>query len=89
MVINPFRIQVTPEQSIIVQKFLFSNNYEWFDSGTKIQHLELPYLFIGIKYLTHSNNNSTFSTHRFPELTYQDIIKVLRTDKLKKLNEII
>ena len=44
MEISNFKMAVTPEQSRIVQEFLFKNGYRWADGSNKIACVKAPYL---------------------------------------------
>lgn len=75
MKIEPFKIKVTPEQSMTVQEVLFANGYTWSDGSVSIQPLTAPYLFFNIWHiipeLTWSCNIDTFSRADQPELTFE------------------
>lgn len=44
MEIKPFSMKATPEQSRIVQKFLFANGYCWRGGDKKVSGINFPYL---------------------------------------------
>ena len=42
---KPFKIKVTPEQSIIVQEYIFKHNYAWADKSAEVLNTTSPFLF--------------------------------------------
>ena len=58
MEIKPFSMQVNPEQSRIVQEFLFANGYRWRISGKQVMYTERSYLTLGVH-----DNDSMYLMH--------------------------
>lgn len=90
MEIKPFKIQVTPEESEIVQEALFANGYKWFGDGeVRVQSYEILYLYFyeheleTTLSLFHGNDIDVFKKDPLPELTFQQF-KELYIDKIEK-----
>jgi len=70
MEIKPFSMKVNPEQSRIVQEFLFANEFTWY-SGTKtVMNTEANYLCFSSGDLTWTNNLTPNLSFKKFEQTY-------------------
>lgn len=91
MVIEPFKMKVSPSQSKLVQKMLFENGYEWSDVGKKIQHTNKKclclhyddYPSLAIMYDT----SAYMCNITWEEFEKKYVIKYLRKEKLKKIEQ--
>jgi len=84
MIIQTCKIRLTTEQSEILQQFLFDNNYTWMSGEKRIKYTD-----DGILYLTEKGITTSYRYSQLPEITFDNfIIKLIRKEKLKKLNEI-
>jgi peptidoglycan hydrolase CwlO-like protein len=72
--IPKFKIQVTPEQSEYVQKWIMANKGTWYSGNKKIKNTKQRYLFTRYDnrdVLTHcSNYKATFNDDNSPEITF-------------------
>jgi len=93
MEIKPFWVEVTPEQSKIVQETLFKNGYTWHGGRTEISHTDSRYLsFYGTEELPFISPNLTYGGNRAeaytPKLTFEEFKQkyIMNTqDKIKQL----
>lgn len=77
MKIEPFKMEVTPEQSRQVQEILFRNWGEWNSGDAYVQHEEEPFLFFSGKYLQFITklSRSYFEDGRpEPQITFADFM---------------
>lgn len=71
MNIEDFKIQVTEEQSKIVQEVLFKNGCKWHYSGKILSHLDSKYLYCSNSGIAHGNNLIVFYESEEPEITFE------------------
>lgn len=74
MEISNFKMAVTPEQSRIVQEFLFKNGYGWNTAKKyqEIKYLDHRYLYLEYNYISCGNSAECFSEQELPELTFEE-----------------
>lgn len=94
MKIEEFNINVTSEQSKIIQEFLFKNDYTWASGDQYFRYLD----YDGCKWLSFSiweekNRNCLFIAYieNCHDITFEDfsqryLIKYFRREKLNKIN---
>lgn len=89
MEIKDFKIVVTPEQSKIIQEFLFKNGYSWISKVTNIQYTNLEYLFFSNKRgISVGRQQEDFNEKPFTELTFEQFKKLyMQEDKSLRYNE--
>ena len=96
MKISQFKMFVTPEQSKIVQEFLFAQGYSWKDGTTKVKNLNKKLLLFTDTYeaglgLTYTNTFTFVTYTHIPELTFEEFenkyIKVEDTSKALRYNK--
>ena len=86
MEISNFKMGCTPEQSRVVQEFLFKNGYKWCDDTTEVSCLEEPCLILdledegGLRWV----ENYNFAEENIPELTFEQF-KELYMQEAKSL----
>ena len=72
------KIQVTPEQSEKLQKYLFKKEYSWYNGGKCVKYADKPFLFIGkdfaLAYMC-EKNKSYFEEHPYYEITMEDVFE--------------
>ena len=68
MEISNFKMVVTPEQSRIVQEFLFKNGYGWIFDGHKVRYIDKPVLCFD-EVLMWSKSIDTFG--EYDEITFE------------------
>lgn len=72
MKIEPFKIEVTPEQSRQVQEIVFRNGYAWHSGSRAVMNEQFKCLFFGDDALTVSN--SIHSVAGLPLITFADFM---------------
>ena len=90
--IEPFEIKVNPEQSRIIQKVLFQNNYDWVNYNHKtIQHTNKKYLSLdrgyddSAKELCYIPSKSEFESDQTKEITFEYFLKTYAPKEYRKL----
>jgi len=82
-----FKIQVTIDESIIVQKTLFKFGIVWNSGSSDIHNTESQYLFIRNDAISHFDNKRWFEDQQLPELTFENFkklyIKPMETKQIK------
>jgi len=86
MEIKPFKMKVTPKQSVKVQEILFKNGYEWHSGEIKILHKKNFYLYFQalIQYgeispslfTDFTNDGEEFDNDKLTEVTFEEFIKL-------------
>lgn len=78
-----FKIQVTPEQSEILQKYMFGLGYKWGDNKQSVNHTAFEYLFFNNKYIYVGVLLETFIGYGLQEITFsqfQEMTKEIKTE---------
>lgn len=72
MMIENFKIKVTPEQSRIVQETLFKFGCYGINSSKEVGHTDSIYLYLENNILTHGNNIINFNKEVAPEISFEE-----------------
>lgn len=82
-----FKIQVTPEQSKIVQEILFGYGIYWVSRTRSIICLDAPYLFVENGKISQCSKRQRdyFENHRLPEITLNEFFAEYAFYKLLNL----
>ena len=91
MTIRPFKIKIeNQQQSIMIQKVLFSNGYYWYGDSTDIRYTVYKYMYLDHpKYtynwrnLMHGLNDDVFTDADIPELTYKKFMNLYSGKPIK------
>lgn len=59
-----------------IQEKLFPLGYLWPDKDFKAQYTEEPFLFLSNNEITHSSNMILFKSHRYKEITAEEILSL-------------
>ena len=86
MKIEPFKIQVTPEQSAKVQNELFRKGFFWCSENDKVLHTDVPYLMFrhclnGDLAIYYEYSEAAFEERKLREITFEQFM-----NEIQKLN---
>ena len=83
-----FKIEVTPEQSEVIQKLLFLTGYSWCSNDTNVQFIEKPFLFfhyyIGEQKLFFTECVFTYEASSYDEITFDEFINEIEIELNEK-----
>lgn len=78
MKIEPFKMEVTPEQSRQVQEIIFRNGGSWSESGPVIKHTYHPYLCYNsdkdVQFVRRENRSDFDNNRPEPLITFADFM---------------
>lgn len=84
---NNYKVKVTQVQSRKLQRMLFKIGYDWATSGFKVGYTEYPHLYLDIdKSISWGSNEDLFHAHKNIEVSYEQIMKVLK-EQIKQNNK--
>ena len=79
-----FKIEVTIEESEVIQKLLFLAGYKWLNGQTLIMNTNFHYLYFSGKYLTCGYIGSNFINNQNPEITLEEFITEIELELNEK-----
>ena len=80
-----FKIEVTPEQSEVIQKLLFIAGYSWFSGDKIIKFTDRKYLFFDCGHITTSTYFGPNFNNPNPEITFEEFINEIEIELNEKI----
>jgi hypothetical protein len=79
-----FKIEVTSEESEVVQKLLFLTGYSWLNGQKLITNTNFQYLYFSGKHITCGYIGSNFINNPNPEITFEEFITEIEIELNEK-----